>query len=396
MNELLTPDGRPALRWCLFALASLGAVLWARGRVRTACLVFVAFHLAGLGAGVARLRRPVIHSELEWGRAAVAQQEHDATVDIATASQMPATLLSTLAARGVRLATLSQLARATPILVFATLLVSGLVLQRGHRLFAGLLTASVPLVASDYPSLALRDPQGAWAFCVVLIVGCALFSSNRRDGKSGRASFVWFAFVAVLLLFALSSASLGATQFGSGVRRSISWGFVLFSVFASAVVSRALPMLLPSAANWPAVSALALLVSATSSPAMWWAAERSVPGFVAACETSPAIDAAMEWIRQNTPGTAVFEATDYSEILPAATGRRVLLVPSRVVDEPNRRMRLRQSIVRGEPDLELARRFGVTHVFLGPGDPRPRDGGHVFETVYTDARGFAVLRILAP
>lgn len=174
----------------------------------------------------------------------------------------------------------------------------------------------------------------------------------------------------------------------------------------------AVPLLLEAGQGlWPAQPALAArrvlaltLAAATGSAFVWWdpvridrVAEASAPAIAVRLEE------AMREVRARTPPHAVVMASPaYAPAVLVLAGRRVLRVPAllRQPDE-SRRGRLERFVVAGREAGELRSAYGLTHVFVAPGDYRdlglaaPEDlvGRGGLRVLYADAEGFRLLEL---
>jgi hypothetical protein len=122
---------------------------------------------------------------------------------------------------------------------------------------------------------------------------------------------------------------------------------------------------------------LALLLAATlpGASVVWWDPPSLDPiANASLTPVSPSLQGSMEWIRQETPPTAVFLASPlYSPELAVRTGRRVLRWSNaaRPADEP-RRVRAERILLARRPLPDWLRAYGVDYVFAAPGDFRSR------------------------
>jgi hypothetical protein len=122
-----------------------------------------------------------------------------------------------------------------------------------------------------------------------------------------------------------------------------------------------------------------LLVAAllSGSTLMWWNPHRADTVMSASTlGESPRLLAAMQWIRDSTPTRAGFLASpQYGTAITVLTGRRVFRAPSLTVT-PNdaRRRAIERRLLWRSLERRPAKRLGITHVFVGPGD-RAGDGG---------------------
>lgn len=152
-------------------------------------------------------------------------------------------------------------------------------------------------------------------------------------------------------------------------------------------------------------TAVALAVVLTGSLLTWWDPVRTDPWARASLEPVPeALAQAMQWLREHTPpGACVLAHDDYAAAVSVLGGRRVLRAPGLVhpVDE-ERRLRLQRGVFAGDPPPALRERYGLTYVFLGPGQFReegieePEDlerrGG--VRLAYANAKGMRLYEIV--
>lgn len=103
----------------------------------------------------------------------------------------------------------------------------------------------------------------------------------------------------------------------------------------------------------------------------WWDPARLDPTASASLRPiPPAVVGAMEWIRQQTPaGAVILASARHAPAVAALAGRRVLRAPTLAVppDDPARR-HAEERVLFGHVSNRLAGRYGVSHVFLAPGD----------------------------
>ena len=148
-----------------------------------------------------------------------------------------------------------------------------------------------------------------------------------------------------------------------------------------------------------------LLVSAPSSFIAWWSPYRLDPVMEASRETvAQALVKAMDWVRTETPSRAVFLASpEYSPGVAVLGGRRVLRAPTlAVAEDDDRRDRAEDKVLRGRDPGRLAELYGLTHVFIAPGDflsfgigsPEDLEKRGRFRLLYRDAVDFRVYEIV--
>ena len=137
----------------------------------------------------------------------------------------------------------------------------------------------------------------------------------------------------------------------------------------------------------------------------WWTPIRSDPLMDESREPLPArLRAAMAWVRKETPAAAVFIASpDYAPYVAVLGGRRVLRAPAlAVADDDIRRERAEDKLLRGREPGKLGALYGLTHVFIGPGDfltfgitsPEQLEQRGRFRLLYRDASDLRVYEIL--
>ena len=103
----------------------------------------------------------------------------------------------------------------------------------------------------------------------------------------------------------------------------------------------------------------------------WWDPSRldaSVAGSIPPLR--PGIVEAMDWIRRETPADAVVLASpQHAPVVAALAGRRVLRAPTlaQTADDGDRRQ-AEGRLLYGNVNNRLARRYGVSHVVIAPGD----------------------------
>jgi hypothetical protein len=121
--------------------------------------------------------------------------------------------------------------------------------------------------------------------------------------------------------------------------------------------------------------AVLLAVTLPGSFLVWWDPARLDTVARDSMEPiSPVLRETMRWIRDETPADAVFLASaEYAPALPALSGRRVLRAPSLAsASDDDLRVRLERQVLAGRDPGALAARFGLSHVFVTPGDFRDR------------------------
>jgi hypothetical protein len=119
--------------------------------------------------------------------------------------------------------------------------------------------------------------------------------------------------------------------------------------------------------------ALLLLATVPGSFAAWWEPGRMDVVADASLErVSPALLSAMRQIRRAAPPGSVFVAgPEFSPALAVLAGRRVLRAPTLVTAaDEERRLRAERQVLAGEPGAAVVAHYGITHVFVAPGDFR--------------------------
>jgi hypothetical protein len=156
----------------------------------------------------------------------------------------------------------------------------------------------------------------------------------------------------------------------------------------------------------PADLGAAALVLAGSSMSflVWWTPTQLDPVMGA---SQPAVAdrlaTAMDWIRENTPPTAVFLASpDYAPFVAVLGGRRVLRAPTLApAADEIRRQRMEDKVLAGRDPSRLADLYGLTHVFIAPGDffaygirsPGDLERQGRFRLLYADPEDYRIYEI---
>lgn len=154
-------------------------------------------------------------------------------------------------------------------------------------------------------------------------------------------------------------------------------------------------------------AAALVLVAAPISFLVWWTPSRLDP--VLEASRPPVADklaAAMGWVRENTPPSSVFLASpDYAPSIAVLAGRRVLRAPTlgQAADEI-RRERMEDKVLAGRDPGRLADLYGLTHVFIAPGDffaygirsPEDLERQGRFRLLYADPEDYRVYEITRP
>ena len=151
-------------------------------------------------------------------------------------------------------------------------------------------------------------------------------------------------------------------------------------------------------------AAALVLLAAPISFLVWWTPTRLDPLMEASQPpVAERLAAAMGWIRGNTaPGSVFLASPDYAPAVAVLGGRRVLRAPTLgpASDEP-RRERMEDKVLSGRDPSRLAGLYGLTHVFLAPGDffdygirsPADLERQGRFRLVYADPVDYRVYEI---
>jgi hypothetical protein len=156
----------------------------------------------------------------------------------------------------------------------------------------------------------------------------------------------------------------------------------------------------------PAHAGTAGLVVAAlcGSMLVWWEPSRLDPVVRASLDpVAPSALEAMDWLRANTPDSAVIVAgEDYAPSVAVLAGRRVLRAPTlAVAGDDERRRRAQRALLAGRPVPDLVERYGLGYVLTAPGQFRDEGpagvgdlGGRAgLRLVYSNARGVQVYAI---
>lgn len=260
---------------------------------------------------------------------------------------------------------------------FAGFCVGGSWAQR--CLTAALASTCAPLwgLVVDVPASALARPGSTLiaGFAIVLLTVASRAVSERWRSVS-------LALVTVGGLVAGDALSPGAPD---GSFPSFDWPLLSVTPLAALFLvppTRSVALALGTRFRRVSLEALLLVSVGAGSSWFWWEPGRTVPGFDEARSRRRAIDAPLDWLRTSAPaGATIASSPTYAAMVSARTGHPVLmpLSPAGSPNQPYRRERLLASLLRGRPDLSLARSFGVTHLFLGPGEPDPASPGRAEE-----------------
>jgi hypothetical protein len=128
--------------------------------------------------------------------------------------------------------------------------------------------------------------------------------------------------------------------------------------------------------RWPMAGpalggAVLMLAALPGSFLAWWDPTRDDPVFQASLEPlSPSLRAVMERLRRETPADAVIVSSpEYAPVIAVLAGRRVLRAPTLATTaDEERRLRAERGVLSGRPPAALVDRYGLTHVFVTPGD----------------------------
>jgi hypothetical protein len=111
----------------------------------------------------------------------------------------------------------------------------------------------------------------------------------------------------------------------------------------------------------------------------------------------------MDWIRGHTPPSSVFLASpEYAPSVAVLGGRRLLRAPTlALAADEVRRERVEDKVLSGREPGRLGERYGLTHVFIAPGDflsygirsPEDLERRPRFRLLYADTAGFRVYAI---
>lgn len=174
------------------------------------------------------------------------------------------------------------------------------------------------------------------------------------------------------------------------------------SSWAGAALSRILPLRVAPA---DLGAALLVLAGAPACFLAWWTPARLDPLMDASREpVSRALVTAMEWVRGHTAPASVFLASpDYAPAVAVLGGRRVVRAPTLApaADEV-RRERVEDKVLSGRDPGRLADLYGLTHVFIAPGDylsygihsPEDLERQGRFRLLHADAVDYRIYEIM--
>jgi hypothetical protein len=119
---------------------------------------------------------------------------------------------------------------------------------------------------------------------------------------------------------------------------------------------------------------------------------------------SPALTDAMAWIRRETPRESVFVASPaHAAAIAALGGRRVLRAPALVATpDDGERWALEQNLLEGHVPRRALPRYGVSHLFVIPGDyvdrglagPEVLDRAPHVRLLYRNVEGYRVYEVV--
>ena len=162
--------------------------------------------------------------------------------------------------------------------------------------------------------------------------------------------------------------------------------------------------------SWPRIeagrlgTAALLLTLVPSSFLAWWHPLDLDPVATESRRPIPMpLREAMEWIRRETPRTAVFIASaDFAPAVAALGGRQVLRAPGLVESANDARRRVvEEKVLKGKQPERALVRFAVSHLFIAPGDfteygvevPEAVEAYPQFRLRYRNHEGYRVYEI---
>jgi hypothetical protein len=395
------PEIQPALRWLLLILICAAGWLWARRRFRTAALLFLVTQCGALVFWTSQLREPialdgVVAMQEFWARIQVIHEAKDPGLGYVVGTHSPATLLTRAAALGLSPAFIQRSFGAAPVVLVVALAITGLCVtgSPARRWLTLVLAAtSAPLwgLVVDLQGTALARPEATLLASLVL-VPLAVSSRLLRFGRRP----LWLA-VVVLASLTLGVLLAGEYPGSESTPRDVLLVAVI-PVFALMFVPflRGLALALRSPSlNRTRLEGLLIVSIGMGSSWLWWDPARTIRGFGEARQAQSALDASFDWLKTHTStGSVIASPPSYAALIAGHTGRQSLTAADPAapgLDQPHRRARLYASLLSGQPDLELAKAFGVTHLFLGPGDADPPGGG--MRRVFEDANDIRVFEL---
>lgn len=170
---------------------------------------------------------------------------------------------------------------------------------------------------------------------------------------------------------------------------------------AGAALSRIIPLRVAAA---DLGAALLILGGAPACFLAWWTPTRLDPLMEASREpVAETLVSAMDWVRGHTAPASVFLASpDYAPSVAVLGGRRVLRAPTLApAADDVRRERVEDKVLSGRDPGRLADLYGLTHVFIAPGDflsygihaPEDLERRGGFRLLYADAVDYRVYEI---
>lgn len=412
MTLLSDPEIQPALRWIVLLLLCLAGWLWSRGRHRGGACLFLLVQCGALLFWTMQIREPLGFSESPavqgfWARVSVAQALSQPDLDYVRGMGSTPMLSTRAAAAGLDPGVLKRAFFLSPIALVLSLALVGFGVggtSRRRSMTAALSSTGAPFfaLAGDPFALALHRPQAILlgSALLVLAVMAVSFVRARRP--------VWLAAATVGAMAIGSSAAGPPAVFDPSF---VDWFSFLATPVAALlfvpVVRRAAHALRSARLGSTAIEAIILVSLGAGSPWFWWDPPRTVAGFEEARSGTRAFDGPVNFLRSTTPHDATVATTPvYAGFIAAGAGRQVLLsvaADESRLDQPYRRNRLLESLLRGEPDMSLSAAFGVTHLVLGPGDPEPpgstvapgaEASGPRLRRVYEDANNFRIFELV--
>jgi hypothetical protein len=401
-----------ALRMTLFCGGLLAATLWARAQRQSAWFVFTATTTLALWYWLSQVAPPFglgsdpALSRL-WAQTGVNAELGRSDLGFVWGTSAVKSPIAILAALGLpaRIAFRAAEFGACVLLLVLTILPFAVLGSRTTACFASTLAMSGGIwPGQSIVEEALAQPGlTAAAILLLLVLGLA--------GRLARAR-------SRLLIARISRSapgSIGVAVFLASVTGAIASSGASALLLAGASIALASPLraVVRCFAGSPTRARLAeaciALAVFSGSGLFWWNPPRTNPLFLAARNTDIAMVKPVEWLRANVEREAVvLSSSHYGATLAARTGRRVLhlLRPGDAdaapAAEPARRARFNRSVLEGRPLARLAEHYGVTHLFLGPGELAPDpslfpdpSGEPVLNLtpVYQDVYDFRVLRL---
>jgi hypothetical protein len=402
----------PGLRAALFLFAALAALAWVRRRPFVSLLALCLGGSLGLGYWLVQIVSPLGFGTdptltLEWAQAGVSAGAGPRGTGVVSGTDPQVSLISLLANAGIPFEDLVFVPAAAAFLTFGLLILLPFVFSRNRATAA--LAASLAASGGLWPGIApygsiLLRPSALLGACTVVLL---LLLAARRVAVSRALHRSRLAASIALVGAATLDRALGG---GAEPGAFSALAHCAAAIILASPLRAALRSFVPAPLSRRRAEGFLLLCVLGGSGLVWWDPPTSVRGFNAARDENKALRQPMAWIRSNVPADSVVLASPlYSASIAAFAGRRVLFLPSvdsgtqTSLPEPFRRARLAESARRGRPLARLAESFGVTHLFLGPGEPgpplvtdAPSDGETVMALVpeYRDLRDFRVFRLV--